>query len=75
MPGRKVWEVEPRGACWVVQREGADRADSAHARQQDAIERGTELAKAAHGQLRIKGVDGKIRDERTYGQDSYPPER
>jgi hypothetical protein len=56
-----------------VQREGTDRAESLHASKEPAIERGAELARAANGQLRIKGRDGQIQDERTYNDDPYPP--
>jgi hypothetical protein len=73
MPARDVWDVEPREHAWAVQREGTDRADSVHDTKNDAMDRGRELAKAANGQLRIKGHDGHIQDERTYTNDPYPP--
>jgi Uncharacterized protein conserved in bacteria (DUF2188) len=73
MPARQVWDIEPRPDGWAVQREGTSRADSVHPTQGAAINRGADLAKGAGGQLRIKGRDGKIRDERTYGNDPYPP--
>jgi hypothetical protein len=67
MPNRQIWDVEPRGSDgWAVQREGTDRADSLHQTKDDAISRGADLARQAHGQLRIKGQDGRIQDERTY---------
>lgn len=73
MPEREVWDVEPRGDGWAVQREGTTQADSLHDRQDDAINRAASLARRAGGELRVKGEDGKIRDEPTYGDDSYPP--
>jgi hypothetical protein len=73
MPDREVWDVEPRTEGWAVQREGTDRADSLHDTKDDAMDRGVELAKAANGQLRIKGRDGQIQDERTYTNDPLPP--
>jgi hypothetical protein len=33
-----------------------------------------DLAKAAKGQLRVKGRDGRIQTEHTYSNDPYPPE-
>jgi hypothetical protein len=74
MPTRQVWNVEPRAGRWAVKRNGTLRADSIHPTKEPAIARGAELAKAARGQLRIKGRDGKIQDERTYTDDPYPPE-
>ncbi len=73
MPRREVWDVEPHPEGWAVKHEGSSRATSVHARQDAAIARATELARKAEGQVRIKGRDGKIRGERTYGNDPYPP--
>jgi hypothetical protein len=56
-----------------VQREGTSQADSVHEKKDAATDRGVELAKGAGGQLRIKGRDGRIQDERTYGGDPNPP--
>ncbi|MDQ1464197.1 MAG: hypothetical protein QOC73_1138 [Actinomycetota bacterium] len=75
MPAREVWDVEPRGDGWAVQREGTDRADSLHDDEDDAVDRGVNLAKAAKGQLRIKGRDGQIQFEHSYTNDPYPPPR
>jgi hypothetical protein len=44
-----------------------------HMTKETAIARGVELAKAAGGQLRIKGENGQIEDERAYGDDPNPP--
>jgi hypothetical protein len=73
MPDREVWDVEPRDEGWAVQREATSQADSLHETKNDAMSRGVELAKAASGQLRIKGRDGQIQDEHTYGNDPFPP--
>ena len=73
MPDREVWDVVPRPEGWAVQREGTSHADSVHDTNDDAMDRGVELAKAASGQLRIKGRDGRIQDERTYGEDPHLP--
>jgi len=57
-----------------VKKRGAERADSLWDKKQDAIDRGVELAKANQpSQLIIKRRDGTIEDERTYGNDPYPP--
>jgi hypothetical protein len=73
MPEREIWDVVPRPDGWAVQREGTSRADSMHKVQEDAITRATDLARRAAGQVRIKGREGRIRDERTYQNDPYPP--
>lgn len=73
---RKVMHVLPTGAgTWKVQREGALRASAIRASQAAAIERGTEIAKRVRGdaQLIIHGEDGRVRDERTYRRDPFPP--
>lgn len=41
-------------------------------RKADAVERGRELARAQHGQLLIRGADGRIQTEHTYGNDLFP---
>jgi hypothetical protein len=73
MPEQEVWDVEPRGEQWAVQREGTEQADSLHDHQVEAITRAVDLARRDGGQMRVKGTDGEIRDERTYGNDPYPP--
>ena len=75
MPDREVWDVVPHPEGWAVQHEGTSRADSVHETKDGATDRGVELAKAAGGQLRIKGRDGRVQDERTYGDDPTPAAR
>lgn len=74
MAKRMTWDVEPRPeGGWAVQREGTKRADSLHSTKAAAVARGIELGRRHRGQVRIKGADGKIQDEHTYGRDPYPP--
>jgi hypothetical protein len=74
MMQRRVWTVEPRpDGRWAVQRDKTTRADSLHERKDDAVTRGSDLARRNDGQLRIKGRDGRIQGEHTYGRDPYPP--
>lgn len=71
---RTVYEVGPVGADWYVKRRRASRADSIHPTKPPAISRGVELAKANQpSQLIIKRANGTIEDERTYGNDPFPP--
>jgi hypothetical protein len=74
MAKRNVWTVEPRDdGRWAVQRDGTKRADSVHDAKKSAVDRGVDLGTRARGQVRIKGEDGRIQDERTYTRDPYPP--
>jgi len=74
MAKRFVWSVEPRpDGGWAVQRDGTKRADSLHQRKDDAVARGVDLGTRNRGQLRIKGKDGRIQHEHTYGRDPSPP--
>jgi len=70
MAKRMVWSIEPRAdGRWAVQRDGSKRASSLHDGKQAAVSRGVELGTRYRGQLRIKGQNGRIQDERTYGND------
>jgi hypothetical protein len=74
MPRRWTWTIEPRlDGQWAVQRHGSQRADGLHDRKGTAVARGAELGQRYHGQLRVKGENGRIQDERTYGWDPFPP--
>ncbi len=69
---REVFDVQlgADGKRWEIQKEGNDRASATAGTQQQAIARAKELAKKATlGQVRVKGRDGKIRTEHTYGKD------
>ena len=44
-----------------------------HASKDAAVARSVEVGKRYRGQVRIKGHDGRIPDERTYTRDPYPP--
>ena len=71
---RQVWDIESRNhGTWAVQREGTKRADSLHASKDAAVARSVEVGKRYRGQVRIKGHDGRIPDERTYTREPYPP--
>jgi hypothetical protein len=69
----KNYHVVPRDECWAVVGEGAERASSLHDTQADAIDAGRPLAQKSHGELKIHGEDGRIREAFSYGHDPYPP--
>jgi len=61
---------------WQVKQQEAERASGVFERKVDAVDRGRELARSQHGQLFIRGTDGQIQTEHTYGDDlSTLPER
>lgn len=75
---RIYWYVVVDGANWAVKREGGPNLRS-FARQSDAIEHATSLARSHYGAtgqftgVRIQGQGGQFRDERTFGGDPFPP--
>ena len=71
---RTVWEVQPSGTEWVVKRRGASQATRRFRLKSDAVSFGVSLARANEpSQLIIKRGNGTIEDERTYGNDPFPP--
>lgn len=60
---------------WADKRDGAKRAAGLHDTQKDAADASKQhLLKQGGGELKIKGVDGKIRSKDTIGRpDPYPP--
>ena len=73
MAQRAVLHVTPYVNGWTLNQEGADesRGDLGAWDHKDlAIQHAKELAKAAGlGQVIVHGMDGKIQDEFTYGDD------
>jgi hypothetical protein len=71
MPTRKIVDVEPRpGGRWAAQSEGTKRAALVTDRKADALARAKEIAQnATLGQVRVKGENGRIQQEMTYGKD------
>jgi len=65
--------VVPHAGGWAVKPEGGDRASSVHPTQQDAIDRGRELARNQGAELLIHGRDGRIRERDSHGHDPNPP--
>ncbi len=61
---------------WRIQREGADRVSGFESTQREAEARAKELAhNSGGGEVRIHGLDGKIRDSDTVppANDPFPP--
>jgi hypothetical protein len=69
---RKRYDVVPHGTNWRVTHAG--QTLSSHVLKPPAIESGVKVARANQpSQLIIHRADGTIEDERTYGNDPYPP--
>lgn len=68
---RVVYVIEPRvGGDWAAQRRGTSRAAVVEENKSDAINEGRRLAQLhTLSQLVIKGQNGRIEREYTYGED------
>ncbi|WP_422359324.1 DUF2188 domain-containing protein [Reichenbachiella sp.] len=58
---------------WAVKKEGALLASKIASTQKDAIRQARELAIANKSEMLVHGIDGKIRQKNSYGNDSFPP--
>lgn len=71
---RTVYEVVPAGSDWRVKRRDASQAAARRSNKDEAVRIGVRLCKKnTPSQLIIKRQDGTIQDERTYGDDPFPP--
>ena len=70
---RQVFEVAPHAKDgWDVKKEGGARASAHHDTKATAIADARERAKAAAlSQVRVKGKNGQIQTEWTYGKDPH----
>jgi hypothetical protein len=66
--------VVPHAEGWAVKPEGGKRPSSVHDTQQEAIDRGREIARNQESELFIHRRDGTIRERDSYGNDPFPPE-
>ena len=77
---RQVFEVEPRDHHrFALQREKSQRASRVFDTKRQAVSEGVHRGRQIEeegglAQLRIKGKDGRVQEERTYGKDPrrYP---
>ncbi len=58
---------------WGVRGEGNQRITKNFETQQQAIDFGKSIAKNQQSELLIHGIDGKIRERNSYGNDPFPP--
>lgn len=73
MTRKRNQHVVPTEGGWAVKRAGSSKATKVFQTQQEAIERGREIARNQRSELLIHGRDGRIREKNTYGPDPYPP--
>jgi uncharacterized protein YdaT len=58
---------------WAVKSEGANKATQVFNTQQEAIERGREIAINQKSELLIHNREGQVRERNSYGKDPHPP--
>ncbi len=69
----KNQHVVPHQGGWAVKGVGHERATSVHPTQKEAIDAARGRARNQESELVIHGVDGRIRNKDSYGNDSFPP--
>ena len=67
--GGKAHHVVPNGRKWSIRKAGSSRATKTFTTQEEAIEKGREIAKHQRTELYIHGRDGRIRERDSYGGD------
>lgn len=72
MSGVQIW-ISPFEGNWKVHQGDEDRVVAVKNTQKEAIDAGRKLAQDVKGELIIQGMDGQIRERRSYGDDPYPP--
>lgn len=69
----KNQHVVKRDNGWAVLGENNTRDTSHHRTQEEARLAAREIAKNQKSEVVIHGVDGRIRDKDSYGNDPFPP--
>lgn len=69
----KNQHVVRKGDVWGVKGENNQKASSLHNTQAQAIKAAIKIAKNEKSEVIIHGMDGKIRDKDSYGNDPCPP--
>ncbi|MGC9317876.1 MAG: DUF2188 domain-containing protein [Armatimonadota bacterium] len=72
MPNR-AYHAVPDEDGWAVKREGNKRATSRHETQKDAWDAAREWARKHETSAYKHGMDGTIKEERSYGSESPRP--
>lgn len=70
---KRAQHVVPHSGKWSVLKSGAARATSTHGTQAEAIQVAREIAKNQKTEVYIHGLDGRIRERSSFGNDPFPP--
>jgi len=70
---KNYWTIKRSDGKWVVKREGSNRASSIHVKQESAWKEARRLARGSGSEAFLKGRDGKIRAQNSYGSDPCSP--
>jgi len=74
MAKRTTYHVTKTDKGWKGEKEGADRASVTGTTKKEVVQKTIELAKKQEdSSVIIHTEDGKIQEERTYGNDPNPP--
>ena len=58
---------------WQVKGAGNSKATVINSTQKEAIKIATNIARNQKSELVVHGLDGRIREKNSYGNDPYPP--
>jgi len=69
----KNQHIVPHRDGWAVQGESASKPTQVFSTQQEAINKGRDIAINQQSELFIHNREGEIRQRNSYGNDPYPP--
>lgn len=71
--GKNQHVTKHSGGGWQVKAAGNEKASKVTETQKQAIDAAIKIAKHQQSEVVIHGVNGKIRDKDSYGNDPVPP--
>ncbi len=69
----KNQHVVPHEKGWAVKGAGNKHPTSVHSTQQQTKDAARDIARNQQSELPIHGVNGRIREKHSYGNDPFPP--
>ena len=73
MSNRNRHHIVPHENGWAVRREGAERASTVTRTKEQAFEQARDIGQRERGEVIIHRENGTIQEERSYGNDPFPP--
>ena len=70
---RKTHHVVPHQDGWAVRRGGSERASVVTDTKREAIDIGREISRNQGSEFLIHGLNGRIQQSDSHGNDPYPP--